>query len=305
MNKSFYNNKIGYVISIIFVFIFLIFNCLIYNLDDFNPLIKLFGILFWLISISVIISIFKKLKNLGKVVGIVSSIVVPIVIFGNYNNYKLQKERLEFFKTDSITLKKNFEERFKVPDSLLLKYFKILKLEKDSLAENEIDILKKKTIKKLYDFFQAIKEDYRNDIPQNIQQSIIISSDKILLRKLEIFEDFHNENIIVSQKLFNEIENDIKLYNFNSNQQVKVNEFMNSINYIKEKKEMTNIITSKIIFELRNLIKIKRECKLTKTKNTIFFNKEECNKDWNISVEKLENYIIDLDEAKKELIDYK
>ena len=90
-----------------------------------------------LISISVIISIFNRLKNLGKVVGIVSSIVVPLVIFGNYNNYKLQKERLEIYKNDIKSFEKIYDERSKLNDS------NSIKLEIDSLTKNEIDIFKK------------------------------------------------------------------------------------------------------------------------------------------------------------------
>jgi hypothetical protein len=246
-----------------------------------------------------IISAIKKLKNLGKVMGIVSAIIVPISIYGNYTNIKLQKERLELYKTDTTTIKQIIEHINEHPNSSSRIMINELR---DSISGNEIDIFKKQK-KKLLDFFQAKKNDYRNDILQNIQNSIVFESDKILLRKLKLYEDFHNENILISKKLFDEIENEIKLYNFNLNQQIKANEFINSINYVKDKNEMINIIITKITFELRNLIDIKKECKLTITKNTIFFNKEECNNNWNNSLEKLENYIIDLNELKKELID--
>jgi hypothetical protein len=125
MNNTFYNNKIGYTISITLIVIYTI----IFE-SNLNPFFNFFAISFILITVSVIISAKKKLKNLGKVMGIVSAIIVPLTIYGNYTNIKLQKERLEFYKTDTITLKKIFEERNKYPDSVHYK------LEIDSLTDN-------------------------------------------------------------------------------------------------------------------------------------------------------------------------
>ncbi len=125
MNNTFYNNKIGYTISIILIVIYTI----IFE-SNLNPIFNFFAISFILISISVIISAIKKLKNLGKVMGIVSAIIVPLSIYGNYTNIKLQKERLELYKTDTITLKKIFEEKIKYTDSVHYK------LEIDSLSDN-------------------------------------------------------------------------------------------------------------------------------------------------------------------------
>lgn len=259
-----YTNKQGYVLAIIIAVIYAFISQ--ENFDFYAFLGSVIGALLINTILSGIISVFWKFKNFGKVIGITSLIVCLMAFFGNRKYDNEQKEKVEIEQKNYNTISENFKNVYS-------------------------------------EFNNKLKADKRKDILNNLLLSNNLFDGDIneVSKQLDEVDEYYNWIKTTNDSLFsdlkkqlndykNELKDDSKKSEIEKNiMQIQMSELNATANYIYE---------NSIVFEMRNMISIKKRCKHEFKKGQLLFFDTNCLENW----KKAE---INLNKSLKELNDHR
>ncbi len=252
-----YTDKQGYILALIIAFIYAFISN--ENFDVYIFLGSFIGVLILNTFLSGLITVFRKFKNFGKVLGITSVIICSLAFLGNRNRSIAQKEKVEIEQKNLNTITENFKNIYSEFNS---------KLKTDSRK----DILNNLIISNKLMFGDINEVSNKLDEVDEYYKWIKTTNDSLFTDLKKQLNDYKEELKDESKK--SEIEKNII--------QIEMTEMNSSSNYMHE-----NIV----LFEMRNMLSIKKRCKHEIKNGKILFFDTNCLEDWNKAEIKLNESI--------------
>ena len=266
-----YTNRQGYILALIVAFIYAFISK--ENFDLYSFLGGIVGALLMNSIVSGIITVFWKFKNFGKVLGIASVIICSLAFLGNRKNDIEQKEKVEIERKNLSTIDGNY--------------------------------------RKAYNKFQRkLTNDNRKDILNNLISSndIVFEDTKLVLNKIDEATEYYSWIEKTNDSLFKDLDKQLEDYKLKLTDETKkyeVEKFQRQTSVAKMNTIFNYSNVMSIIFEMRNLISIRNNCKHQNKNGKLIFFTEKCIKDWNIAQEKYNENVINLSEHRNNLINQK
>jgi len=242
-----YTNKHGYYLAIIVAFIYSFFTQ--ENFDIYVFIGSFIAVLLLNSVLSVLFTVFWKFKNFGKVIGISSLIICLMAFLGNRSYDIEQKEKVEIEQKNLNTITENFKNVYS-------------------------------------EFNSKLKLDSRKDVLNNLVLSNELLHGDIneVSNKLDEVDEYYNWIKTTNDSLFKDLKKQLKDYKNELNDDIKRSEIEKNIMQI----EMTEINAtsnyiheSNVLFEMRNILSIKKKCKHEFKDGKILFFDTKCLEDWN------------------------
>jgi hypothetical protein len=242
-----YTDKQGYILALIIAFIYAFASK--QSFDFISLLGSVAGVLLVTILLSGIITVFWKFKNFGKVIGITSVIICSLELLGNRKNDIEQKEKVEIEQKNLNTITENFKSVYS-------------------------------------EFNNKLKTDNRKDILNNLILSNKLLSGDIneVSIKLNEVNEYYNWIKTTNDSLFTDLKKQLGSYKDKLKDESKISEVEKNIMQI----EITEINTTStymnennIVFQMRNMLDIKKRCKHELKNGKILFFDKNCLEDWN------------------------
>ena len=252
-----YIDKHGYYLAVITASIYAIFIQEYFDLYIF--LGSFIGVLILNIFLSGLITVFRKFKNFGKVLGITSVIICSLALLGNRKNDIEQKEKIEIEQKNLNTITENFKNAYS-------------------------------------EFDGKLKTDSRKDILNNLilSNKLIFGDINEVSNKLDEVDKYYKWINTTNDSLFTDLKKQLNEYKDELKDESKISEIEKNIMQIK----MTELNTTSnymheniVIFEMRNMLSIKKRCKHEFKNGKILFFDTNCLEDWNKAEIKLNESI--------------
>lgn len=244
-----YTDKQGYILALIIAFIYAYI--LNENFDVYIFLSSFIGVLILNTILSGLITVFRKFKNFGKVLGITSVIICSLAFLGSRKN-NIEQKNLN-------TITENFKNVYSEFNS---------KLKTDSRK----DILNNLILSNKLMFGDITEVSNKLDEVDKYYNWIKTTNDSLINDLNKQLNDYKEELKDESKK--SEIEKNIM--------QIERTKMKSTPNYIHE-----NIVLS----EMRNMLSIKKRCKHEVKNGKILFFDTNCLDDWNKAEIKLNESI--------------
>ena len=259
-----YTNKQGYILAIVIAIIYAFISQ--ENFDFYAFLGSVIGALLINTILSGIISVFWKFKNFGKVIGITSLIVCSMAFFGNRKYDTEQKEKVEIEQKNYNTISDNFKNVYS-------------------------------------EFNNKLKADKRKDILNNLLLSNKLFDGDIneVSKQLDEVDEYYNWIKTTNDSLFSDLIKQLNDYKNELKDDSKKSEIEKNIMQIQMSKLNTTanyIYENSIVFEMRNMVSIKKRCKHEFKNGQLLFFDTNCLENW----KKAE---INLNKSLKELNDHR
>lgn len=242
-----YTNKQGYILAIIIAIIYAFISE--ENFDFYTFLGSIIGALLINTILSGIISVFWKFKNFGKVIGITSLIVCLMAFFGNRKYDIEQKEKVVIEQKNLNTITENFKNVYS-------------------------------------EFNGKLKTDRRKGILNNLilSNKLMFGDINEVSNELDEVNEYYNWIKTTNDSLFTDLKKQLNNYKDKLKDESKRSEIEKNIMQI----EMTEINAtsnyiheSNVLFEMRNILSIKKKCKHEFKDGKILFFDTKCLEDWN------------------------
>lgn len=263
-----YSNKHGYYLAVSSAFIYAFFVQAHFEIYYF--LGSFITILILNIFLSGLITVFRKFKNFGKVLGITSILVCFLAILGNRNNQNIQNEKVEIEQKNLNTITANFKSVY-----------------------NEFNI--------------KLKKDDRSDILNSLVLSnkLIFGDTKEVLKKLDEVAEYYNWINSTNDSLFTDLKkqlNDYKNELKDESKKSEIEKYISEIDITKMNASSSYMQENIVIFEMRNIISIKKRCKHEFKNGKILFFDTNCLDDWNKAEVKLNESIKNSNQHRENLL---
>lgn len=252
-----YTDKHGYYLAVTTASIYAFF--IREYFDVYIFLGSFIGVLILNTFLSGLITVFRKFKNFGKVLGITSVIICSLALLGNRKNNIEQKEKV-------VTEQKNL----------------------NTITEN---------FKNVYSEFNSkLKTDSRKDILNNLilSNQLMFGDIYEVSNKLDEVDEYYNWIKTTNDSLFTDLKKQLNDYKEELKDESKRNEIEKNIMQIKmtELNATSNYMHENIVlFEMRNMLSIKKRCKHEIKNGKILFFDTNCLEDWNKAEIKLNESI--------------
>lgn len=242
-----YTDKHGYYLTVIVAVIYAFFSQKYFDLYMF--LGSFFAVLILNTFLSGLITIFRKFKNFGKVLGITSVIICSLALLGNIKNDTEQKEKVEIEQENLNTITVNFKSVYS-------------------------------------EFNNKLKTDNRKDILNNLilSNKLLLGDVNEVSSKLNEVNEYYNWIKITNDSLFTDLKKQLNSYKGKLKDESKRSEVEKNIMEI----EITEINTTSnymhennVVFQMRNMLDIKKRCKHELKNDKILFFDTNCLEDWN------------------------
>ena len=248
-----YTDKQGYILALIIAFIYAFASK--QSFDFVSLLASVVGVLLVNIVLSGIITVFWKFKNFGRVLGITSILICLIAFLGNKRNDNEQKEKVEIEQRNYNTISENFKNVYGA-------------------------------------FNNKLKTDNRKDILNNLILSNRLFDGDIneVSNQLDKVDEYYNWIKTTNDSLFTDLKKQLNDYKDEqkdeskkseiekNKMQIQMSEMNTTVNYMHE---------TSIIFEMRNMISIKKRCKHEFKNGKLLFFDTNCLEDWSKAEVKL------------------
>lgn len=263
-----YSNKHGYYLAVSSAIIYAFFVQAHFEIYIF--LGSFITILILNIFLSGLITAFRKFINFGKVLGITSVLVCFLAILGNRNNQNIQNEKVEIEQKNLNTITSNFKSVY-----------------------NE--------------FNSKLKKDDRSEILNNLVLSnqLIFGDNKEVLKKLDEVDEYYkwinkaNDSLFTDlKKQLNDYKNELK----DERKKSEIDAYINEIEMTEMNASSNYMQESIVIFEMRNIISIKKRCKHEFKNGKILFFDTNCLDDWNKAEVKLNESIKSSNQHRENLL---
>lgn len=244
-----YIDKHGYYVAVITASIYAFFIQEYFGIYIF--LGSFISFLFLNIFLSGLITVFRKFKNFGKVLGITSVIICSLALLGNRKNDIEQKNL-------------------------------------NTIAENFKNVYTK--------FNSKLKTDSRKDILNNLilSNKLIFGDINEVSNKLDEVDKYYNWIKTTNDSLFTDLKKQLNEYKDELKDESKRSKIEKNIIQIKmtQINSTSNYIHENIVlFEMRNMLSIKKRCKHEFKNGKILFFDTNCLDDWNKAEIKLNESI--------------
>jgi hypothetical protein len=252
-----YTDKQGYILALIITFIYAFISN--ENFDVYIFLGSFIGVLILNTFLSGLITVFRKFKNFGKVLGITSVIICLLAFLGNRKNDIEQKEKVEIEQKNLNTITENFKNVYS-------------------------------------EFNGKLKTDSRKDILNNLilSNKLMFGDINEVSNKLDEVDEYYNWIKTTNDSLFTDLKKQLNNYKEELKDESKRSEIEKNIMQI----EMTEMNSSSnymheniVLFEMRNMLSIKKRCKHEIKNGKILFFDTNCLEDWNKAEIKLNESI--------------
>lgn len=199
--------------------------------------------------------------------------------------------------------------------TLLLFFISVLTYCQEKKEKVEIEKKNLSTIdanfRKAYNKFQhKLTNDYRKDILNNLISSkdLVFEDTKVVLNRIDEATEYYTWIEKTNDSLFKNLHkklNDYKLEITDETKEYEVEKFQRQTHLAKTNTIFNYSNVMSIIFEMRNLVSIRNNCKHQNNNGKLIFFTEKCIKDWNIAQEKYNEKVKNLNEYRKNLINQK
>ena len=255
-----YTDRKGYYLAFVVAIIYGFFSQ--EHFDIYIFIGSFFGVLILNSFLSGLITIFRKFKNFGKVLGITSIIICSLALLGNRKNKIEQEEKVEIEQKNYNTISENFKNVYSEFNN---------KLKTDSRK----DILNNLILSnKLFDGDISEVSNQLDEVDEYYDW-IKTTNDSLFTDLKKQLNDYKNQQ--KDERKRSEIEKNIM--------QIQMSEINTSVNYMHE---------TSIIFEMRNMISIKKRCKHEFKNGKLLFFDTNCLEDWSKAEIKLNESIQNL-----------
>lgn len=168
---------------------------------------------------------------------------------------------------------------------------------------DSVEIIKTEFFSNLKTFNQKVQTDSRKDILSKLLENYYLvyeSDNNKVLKLISDAQDYYEWINIGNEKVINESILKLEKYKQNNvEKNDKVNRLIMELELNKGTSSTSEITTSMLIREMRNLISIKMDCKYINSNGEIKFYDTSCKERFDLSISKIEKSIENINSFKK------